>query len=109
MGNRLIKALERHAYAPEMNKLHLRAGKPVSVPQCKTIKEARNKAFPKPFRGIWARVQFTRGDKVCGDYSGTVKRRADAIAFAKGKHKGGLLLDGSMLPDATYKIQFRFN
>jgi hypothetical protein len=37
-----VKGLERHAYAPEMNKLHFVNGDIINVPQMKTIKEALN-------------------------------------------------------------------
>ena len=37
-----IKGLERHAYAPELNKLHLTSGKIYKVPQQTTIKNAIN-------------------------------------------------------------------
>ena len=37
-----VKCLERHAYAPEMNKLHMKSGIIHSVPQCTTIEQAVN-------------------------------------------------------------------
>ena len=38
LGN--IKGLERHAYAPELNKLHLTSGKIYKAPQQTNIKDA---------------------------------------------------------------------
>ena len=35
-----VKCLERHAYAPEMNKLHMHSGVIHKVPQCTTIVDA---------------------------------------------------------------------
>tara|TARA_R100000951_G_C2500602_1_gene137286 strand:+ start:270 stop:419 length:150 start_codon:yes stop_codon:yes gene_type:complete len=35
-----VKGLERHAYAPEMNKLHLSSGKIYKVPQQTNINDA---------------------------------------------------------------------
>ena len=35
-----ILGLERHAYAPELNKLHFTDGTTENVPQCTTIKDA---------------------------------------------------------------------
>lgn len=35
-----IYKLERHLYAPELNKLHLKDGKILNIPQCITIYEA---------------------------------------------------------------------
>jgi len=35
-----VKCLERHAYAPEMNKLHMNSGVIHSVPGCTTIVDA---------------------------------------------------------------------
>ena len=37
-----VKRLERHAYAPEMNKLHMNDGTVYNVPQQKTIVDAIN-------------------------------------------------------------------
>lgn len=38
-----VKSLERHSFAPELNKLHLVDGRIFSVPQMKTIEGALNK------------------------------------------------------------------
>ena len=51
-----IAYLEKHTYAPELNRLVLENGVSFKAPQCKTIKEARSKLF-KP-------VQFVRYIKV---------------------------------------------
>jgi hypothetical protein len=39
--------LERHAYAPELNKLHLFTGDSIRVPGATTIDAARQMAQPK--------------------------------------------------------------
>ena len=38
--NKRVEGLEVHAYAPELNKLHLKCGSVYNVPQKKSIKEA---------------------------------------------------------------------
>lgn len=38
---RVVK-LERHKYAPELNKLHLETGEEISVPRCNLLTEAIN-------------------------------------------------------------------
>jgi len=35
-----VRCLERHAYAPEMNKLHMNSGIIHKAPQCTTIEQA---------------------------------------------------------------------
>lgn len=110
--------LERHAYAPELNRLHAFGGV-YAAPHCLTIKDAMRLIFgkgQKVARGILATVTFERFDEsgACRFhkvYSGFVASRKDALAFARNlaatRHAGGVLFDGSILPPATYRIQFK--
>lgn len=40
--------LERHAYAPELNRIHFTNGATMATPHCKSIAEVKQKYFKKP-------------------------------------------------------------
>lgn len=106
-----IAKLERHAYAPELNRLHLTNGLTVPVPGCTTIAQARKAAWPRPSPGIVATITFTREGRTVQTYGGYILARASALLFArdlaKTRHAGGRLLDGTDLPPATYRVTTR--
>ncbi len=113
--NSKVTCLERHAYAPELNRLHLKSGASFPVPHCTTIAQAIKRISPKAARGIYAQVTFERKDSrgnvtFSKVYSGFVNSRLQALAFAREKqattHAGGRLFDGSELPRAEYRIRF---
>lgn len=113
--------LERHAFAPELNRAHVLApsGRVAAVlpcPGCQSIKAARAALFRPVLPGVRATVAFTRPAPWAGlnrTYSGQVFRRADALAWARylaaERHAGGELSDGSTLPAASYRVAFTFN
>ena len=112
--------LERHANAPELNRAHVlapsgRIAAVLSCPGCLTIRAARRALFPRPVPGVRAVVSFTRpapwGGLNRAYGPGLVPCRADALAFARTlapRHAGGVLLDGSTLPEPTRRVAFRF-
>lgn len=78
-----ILCLERHAYAPELNTLHLRGGGRVRVPGVRTISEARRQAFPKPHPRIWATIVRVSvdGTVIKPLAAGSVLDRREALIF----------------------------
>ena len=111
---RVLK-LETHIYAPELNKLHLVNGLVFNAPHCTTIKQAREKLFPKPFKGLHAKIESVYSesknkwlDKLVAN--GKVKNRIEAFRFSKKfKQEGGQLLDGTFLESNKIKLTFIFN
>ena len=113
--------LERHAHAPELNRAHVLnpSGEVAGVlpcPGCLTIKDARARLFPRPVRGVFATLTFSRPDPWASlnrTYSGRVRTRADALAWARNlaanRHAGGVLIDGATLPDAARALSFELN
>lgn len=107
-----IKSLERHIYAPELNKLHLENGIVIPCPNANTIREARQDLFPKRYNSLLCVVTSTYTNKKYKHLdrlvaSGRVKTRLDAYRFAKKyKQKGGELLNGETLPEN--KLVFKF-
>lgn len=107
-----IKFLERHAYAPELNKLHLENGIVIPCPNITSIKEARQKLFkPKSncllcvVTSYYSDKKYKHLNKVVA--SGRVNTWLDAYRFAKKyKQKGGELLNGETLPEN--KLVFKF-
>lgn len=107
-----IKFLERHAYAPELNKLHLENGVVLPCPNANTIREARQKLFKPKSNCLLCVVTSTYTDKKFKHLdrvvaSGRVKSRLQAYKFAKKyKQKGGELLNEETLPEN--KLMFKF-
>lgn len=113
--NRILK-LERHRYAPELNKLYYK-GVCFRVPGASSINQALD--YLK-FR----KAEFIKHCKITVKYpdefrnlntvkGGTFKTYNELLTFLrnlKKRHKGGVLLDGSILPDPviTVKIQSVF-
>lgn len=114
-------ALERHAFAPELNRAHVfgPSGRVVAVlpcPGCQSIKAARAALFRPVVPGLSATVRVERPAPWAGlnrVYGGRVQTRADALRFARnlaaGRHAGGVLADGSTLPPAAFRLSFAFN
>lgn len=98
--NRLIVGLERHAYAPELNKLHLRGGGTFNVPGVRTIGEARRVAFPKPVPRIVAHlVEVRKGGYMTSIGCGPVRDRRDGLLI--------LRLYREKFPDRDLRLLFR--
>lgn len=111
-------ALERHAYAPELNRAHvIRGGRIVAslpAPGCVSIREARAKLFPvgKAGRLIVARYEraapwhgLNREYRALYPLGGEALRKAvaDSRKLAE-RHAGGILGNGERLPDATRRV-----
>src|SRR5690554_5365842 len=111
--------VETHRYAPEMSKLYLsRLSKPIPVPGCTTVREARRLLGWLPARaGIHTDIRVTYPapfDCLNHKYSGYVQSRAEGLRKFRELKKYGRwseepieLLDGSTLPGATVSIKFR--
>ena len=112
-----IAYLEKHTYAPELNTLTLKNGASFSVPQCKTIKEARGKLF-KPvqfYRYIKATVKSNK-DYLDKSYNLAIidgkiwKNRtefftvSEFIKWVKNNHKPFTAMNGE---EITYQISFQ--
>lgn len=101
-----IHALEIHRYAPEMNEVvvgnRYSTGR-LSAEDCESFKEVREKLFKRIRVGRYATVTAMRDGKVVRRYVGYINSYKELLNFkAKiaDKHKGGVLLDGSVLKDA---------
>lgn len=102
-------ALERHAYAPELNKVHLlRASKPLSAAGCRTIADARQKLFPEPEPRIVAKITVRYPGELSWlnrTFCGRVKSRAEALQFYRAEKgrmapgKGGTITVKTQLVD----------
>lgn len=118
--NKRKLVLEVHHFAPELNQAILlvgrkgnwRAVKHYSIPGIFTIRDARRHLFPVYTPVIHAVVKAENEllPSLNRTYRGTVVSRKDAISFARSvadKHRGGPLLDGTVLPDAKIKLSVK--
>lgn len=107
--------LERHAYAPELNKIIVKRSSGwhwIKAPGVQSVREWREQN--KPRTGIYCTLRGVRD----GEWSslnacvaGFVSSRNDALRIAKAfraRHAGGLLLDGRILPDAHIIVKTEF-
>lgn len=110
-------AIEKHSYAPELNKVMILRGKRVvsSFPAAgvTTIKEARQKFFAPVQTGRTVKISteypapYKSLDRV---YRGRVSGFNDVIRFRdqlREKCSGGALLNGDFLPAAKIIIESR--
>lgn len=80
----MIKGLESHQYAPELNKLHLRNGAMIPAPGATTIRDAR-KALFKPLARKGHHVTIAKTYESAADQwlndtiSGMVDKPSDAL------------------------------
>ena len=111
--------LERHAYAPELNKAHImRKGLPVAAipaPGCTSIKAARAYCFPKAEPRRIVAAHYERA----GEWSGLNRTLRAAFPLKPGVmldiakqarrlvDQGGTLIDGRILPPATLRLETR--
>ena len=107
-------AIERHAYAPELNKVHFKKGGTISAPNISSIKEARKKLLKKPRTGLYAVAHSVYADKKWDSLnrvvaSGFCKSRVEAYKFTRQfKEKGGVLLNGDTLPPNKISLKFYY-
>ncbi|NRA42569.1 MAG: hypothetical protein HRU21_09735 [Pseudomonadales bacterium] len=107
-------SIERHAYAPELNKIHFNNGGALKAPSIKSIKEARKKIFPKPMSGLYCIAESVYQDKKWQNLnkvvaSGFCDTRLSAYKFTRQfKQKGGPLLSGEILPPNQIKLKFYY-
>lgn len=105
MTTATVKAIEVHAYAPELNKIHLKNGAVLPAPGCTSVSEFRQrKRRAVPFK-IMAELGTKYEDP---EYSwlqrvetGWVPNRQAALVVAASWRKrfaGGPLHDGGFLP-----------
>ena len=106
-----ILGLERHAYAPELNKLHLKNGVTIPAPYCTSVSDARKKLFPQKVKTLCCVVrsvypeEWESLNKIVA--SGRTKSRLHAYKFAKKyQEKGGVLLSGESLPPNRLSFEF---
>lgn len=103
--------LEKHTYAPELNRAYLR-GVRISAPGCLTIGDVR-KLFEPVRKGIYCIVTSTyegKYSKLNRKYSGYVNSRKEGLEFGRilrAKNPGAVLLNGDILPPANVKVRFR--
>lgn len=112
-----IHAIERHAYAPELNRVYIRTGGgfvECRAPGVRTTQEWRAKFKPHAAPMIWATVSTEYADArfshLNRTYSGRVDARRDALKFAasvRAKNCGGILFDGSVMPPARVTVKTR--
>jgi len=58
--------LERHEYAPELNKIHFEGGAVMPAPGIRTIQDARRKYFaPLKKRGKYAVIEYRNDEHPC--------------------------------------------
>ncbi len=111
--------LERHAYAPELNKGHImRKGRKVAsfaAPHCQTIKEARALCFPQYVARRIVTAEYIRD----GEFSCFNRTRRAAYPLQAGtmatiaEHAkrlldgGGTLLDGRTIPPERLRLSTR--
>lgn len=84
-------ALERHAFAPELNKIHLlRTGATLPAPGCRSIQQARTEVFPEPEPRIVARIEVRYPPELAWlnrTFCGRVSSRAEALHFLRNERK----------------------
>lgn len=110
-----ISHLEIHRYAPELNRLHLKNGISFKAPGCQTIKQTRDRLWPKAMTGLACRIyseyddpQYRWLNKLVA--VGQIPNRLFALRTGKHhKQQGGPLLDGRTLPPNKVRIEFIFN
>lgn len=93
--NKRILGLETHTYSPEQNTLVLTSGQRLRVPSCTTIKQARDRLFPRGGVLRLAKITVTYPDYDCFRYcnrvySGSFKDSRELLKFIQGirsKHK----------------------
>ena len=113
-------ALERHAYAPELNRAHvIRHGRTVAklpAPGCATIREARAALFQplQPRRYVRATGEraapwsgFDRSAAAAYPLAPGVMLRIVADARKALHDVGGVLLDGRVMPPNHVRIETR--
>lgn len=116
-------ALERHSYAPELNRAHIiRRGHiaaTIAAPGCQSIREARARLFAPAIPGRIVAASYTRAAPwaglnrtYCARYplggAGLRKALADSRAI-EARHSGGLLASGDILPNAARKLATRLS
>ena len=106
-----IHALDIHVYAPELNVVivgnRYSTGR-LSAEGCESFKEVREKLFSRIRVGRYAIVTAMRDGEVVRRYSGYVDSYNELLDIKKkiaDKHKGGKLVDGSVLKDATIVVK----
>lgn len=87
--NKRILGLETHTYSPEQNTLVLTTGQRLRVPNCTTIKKARDQLFPRGGVLRLARITVTYPEYDCFRccnkvYSGSFKTSGDLLKFIRG-------------------------
>ncbi len=99
-------ALERHAYAPELNKVHLlRTGKTLPAPGCRTIEQARQEVFPEPEPRIVAKIEVRYPENYAWlnrTFAGRVASRAQALDFYRAERKRLSVEHGGTITLKTY-------
>jgi hypothetical protein len=108
--------LERHTYAPELNKAHiLRHGRIVAVlpcPQCDSIAAARAQLFPRYKPAIICHIE-KRNDAapvLNKDYDGIVYALPELLRFLrreKEKSPAFTALDGRSIPASQFSARIK--
>lgn len=100
----LINSIERHAYAPELNKVWLsRATQPLKAPGVRSIAEARLELFPKPRPRVMCEVSTHYPPELKWlerRYVGSVRDRVAALQFAN--QKRAVLAQGGTVKVRTW-------
>lgn len=114
-----IIGIDRHVYAPELNKIFIQTKSGIvsfSCPNCTTTKEARDLLFPKPFKGLHCRIDSYYNEKRFKSLDrkavarGFVATRLQALRYSKQfQQTGGELLNGDTLPPNNLKLTFKYN
>lgn len=118
-GSLMRIILERHAYAPELNKAHImRKGHKVAsfaAPHCQSIKEARALCFPQYVARRIVTAEYIRD----GEFSCFNRTRRAAYPLQAGNmaiiadharrliDMGGPLIDGRVIPPARLRLSTR--
>jgi hypothetical protein len=111
-------ALERHAYAPELNKAHLlhrgRIVASLPAPGCDSIKAARAALFAPAHKGRKVSVSFTRPAPWQGlNWHGAalyplggegLRSALDHVRQIAARKAGGVLDSGDILPDPARRV-----
>lgn len=93
--------LERHLFAPELNKAHIN-GAVLPAPGCESIQEVRKKSFPTTIPRIVATVKKRYPGQLAWldrTHTGIVNSRSEAVAFARKLRAG--LVDGGVVSVTT--------